>query len=270
MDLTPRDEILLLGRNLPVGETDNKTLCFFCGGGQSKEKSFAVTRTDKLTIKYICHRANCRERGTILVSGGGESTAKKEYKFEPNHYTGIVHELEFQDLEYLDTKYGLDLNAVQQAGWSKAPGRGFGMFMPVFGPLGAYRGAVVRREFDAKSKEVRSFKALDENWLCWYRTSHSQIVLVEDQISALKAARFATTVALLGAELTSDKLDEILQNSKGKIWLALDRDAHKATFDYLKRYRGYCNGNFNALMLSKDIKNMSYKDIGVLLNEKSA
>lgn len=252
---------------MEVGLTD-RLVCYFCNGGGTKEVSLAVTRVDSLNVKYICHRSSCGKRGSILVSGQGgeEHTQVATKKFVPNPYTGIVEDLQLEDLEYLDKKYEIDLNTVIQAGWMKAKGPGFGLLMPVFGPTGAFRGAMLRREFsDGKPKQVASYKQLDEPWICWYRTSHSQIVLVEDQISALKAAKFSTSVALLGTGLTTEKMDEILSVAKGKIWLALDRDAHRDTFDYLKRYRSYCNGNFQAYLLSKDIKNMPYKDIGNLL-----
>jgi hypothetical protein len=263
MELTPRERVLLLGKSLQVGETDNRTLCYFCDGGESKDKSFAVTRINSLTVKYKCHRAKCSKAGTVHLNGSGEEIQSVVKKFEPTPYNGQVMPLEYSDMDYLDGKYGLDLNKVIQAGWMKAPSPnpGFGLFLPVWGPTGALRGSIVRRETDGK-KEVRTYKILDEPWLCWYRTSFAQIVLVEDQISALKAASFATSVALLGAELTFEKMDEILAHAKGPIWLALDKDAHKKTFEYLKRYREYCNGNFNARLLSKDVKNMTYKEIG--------
>jgi hypothetical protein len=268
IELSPREQILILGQGMALDETRNET-CYFCNGGQNKDKgTLSITRVNNLTVKYLCHRVKCGKRGSIFLKGGhGEETSKQEYKFQPQHFQGQVTGLELSDFEYLESKYGLDLNNVIKAGWLRPANQsnGFSLLMPVFSPLGAQRGMVLRTEYADKPKYVRSFKAVDEPWLCWYRTSFSQIVLVEDQISALKAATFATTVALLGAELTPEKMDEILSHAKGKIWLALDRDANKKTFDYLKRYRAYCNGNFQAHLLSKDIKNMSYTSIGKLL-----
>jgi len=260
MELDPREKVLLLGKELEVGTTDNKTLCFWCNGGQSKERSFAVTRVNTLTIKYICHRDKCKERGTVHTNGSGESTASKA-RFVPTPYTGKASDLGYEDLSYLAEKYdGIDLKNALQAGWLKADGDNSFLF-PVWSPSGELRGHVLRRELSNGKKEVRSYKVRDEPWMCWYRTSHADVILVEDQISALKGASFATTVALLGAELSFEKMDEILSVARGNIWLALDKDAHKSTFEYLKKYRSYSNGRFNALLLRKDLKNMSYPDI---------
>lgn len=261
MELSPRDKIRLIGQELAIGFTDNKTLCVYCDGGDTKEKSFAVTRQDRMTIAYICHRASCDKKGFLYLEGGaGEEITKTG--FTPNPYRGQTQALEYEDLAFLDEKYDLDLDYVIKAGWCRAVEPGFALAMPVISPVGTIRGVVVKRTIESGRKYVNSYKIVDEPWICWYRTSFRDVVVVEDQISALKAARFASSVALLGAELSHKKLDEIKQVVKtGKIWLALDRDASAKTFDYLKRYRTYCNGNLNGLMLSKDIKDMSYQEI---------
>jgi hypothetical protein len=261
MELSPRDQIRVIGQSLAIGFTDNKTLCVYCEGGETKELSFAVTRQDRNTVAYKCHRASCDKGGYVYLDGGAGEEVTKVRVFTPNPYRGQTVALEYEDLAFLDERYGLDLEYVIRAGWVRAVEPGFALAMPVISPLGALRGLVVKRKLEDGRKYVNSYKIADEPWMCWYRTSFRDVVVVEDQISALKAARFATTVALLGAELSQSKVDEIKQVSKGKIWLALDRDATDKTFEYLRRYRTYCNGNLNGLMLSKDIKDMDYQTI---------
>lgn len=263
--LTPREKILLLGKSLSIGSTDNKELCFYCFGGESKERSFAVTRQDKSTVAYICHRAKCGRAGFVYLDGGAGEEITTTRVFSPNPYKGQTIALEYEDLTWLDNKYGLDLEYVIKAGWARAVESGFALAMPVLSALGGLRGLIVRRILEDGRKYINSYKLVDEPWLCWYRTAIRDVVVVEDQISALKAARFATSVALLGASLSYSKLDEIKQVAgAGKIWLALDKDASVNTLDYLKRYRTYCGGNLNGLMLSKDIKDMSYSEISKL------
>ncbi len=263
--LTPREKVLMLGKSLPIGTTDNRELCFYCDGGESKDRSFSVTRQDKLTVAYICHRAKCGKRGFVYLDGGSGEETTKVGIFNPNPYRGQTIALEYEDLSWLDNKYGLDLEYVVKAGWVRAIEPGFALAMPVLSPVGGLRGVVIRRVLETGRKYVNSYKIADEPWICWYRTAIRDVVVVEDQISALKAARFATSVALLGTALSYDKLDEIKQVAgPGKIWLALDKDASTNTLDYLRRYRTYCGGNLNGLMLSKDIKDMSYSEIAKL------
>jgi hypothetical protein len=199
------------------------------------------------------------------MNGQGEHGAQAPISklFKPNPYPRKVEMLDLEDLDYITSKYGIEAATVYQAGWYRTPEeRGFAFLMPVFGPLGELRGSVVRQEFENGKKEVRNYKILDGNFLCWYRTSFADVVVVEDQISAAKASKFATTVALIGAHLSPEKLSEIKQVAgKGKIFLARDKDATSMTFDDLKRYRALCDGNLNGLVLSKDLKNMSYEEI---------
>jgi hypothetical protein len=135
------------------------------------------------------------------------------------------------------------------------------LLMPVISPKGALRGHVLRVQKESGAKEVKSYKIVDEPWQCWYYHHDTDVVVVEDQISALKASSYCTAVALLGTELSQAKFEEILRVSKGRrIWLALDKDATKKGFEYLKRYRIFTDKLF-LLMLNKDIKNMSDKEL---------
>jgi hypothetical protein len=261
-ELPPRDKIRFIGQELAIGATDNRTLCVYCDGGTSHERSFAITRQDRYTVAYKCHRASCGREGYVHLSSGAGEEVQKTKVFTPNPYKGTTVALEYDDLAYLDETYDLDLEYVIKAGWARADEPGFSLALPVISPIGTLRGLIVRRKLEDGRKYVHSYKIVDEPWLCWYRTSFRDVVVVEDQISALKVAKYATSVALLGTHLSQEKIDEIRNVAKtGKIWLALDKDASNRTFEYLKQYRLYCNGNLNGLMLSKDIKDMSYPEI---------
>jgi hypothetical protein len=258
VDLTPRDEVLMLGKTLAIGYTVSGRLCPFCGGGQSKEHSFSVTRTEKIKVSYKCHRNKCGEEGHVMFDGSGASTAKIE-SFKPKVYQGYTQGFEYDDLAYLEKTYGIDLQLAMKAGWCRADGPGFALCMPVFSPLGKIRGVMIKREFPDGTKDCKGYKQVDEPWICWYRRSTSDVVVVEDQISALKGATFVTTASLCGVGLSQDKFDEIQATCKGTIWLALDPDARGRTFDYLKQFKS--QGSMKALMLPKDLKNMTYKEI---------
>jgi len=261
MELSPREKVLLIATHLAVGSSDASHLCTFCGGGEHKDKGFSVTRVDKIQVAYKCHRDKCGKSGYVFLNGGGgEETVVPS--FQPCPYRGMTSNFEYDDLVYLDNKYGLNLDYVIKAGWVKAqqPSGSFNIVMPVWGPTGKLRGHVVRRVLDHDKKEVRTYKIEPEPWLCWYRTSGADIVVVEDQISALKAAAFTTSVALLGTHLSLEKLTEIQIASKGNIYLAFDKDASKSSIEYFQKYRAICP-NLYVILLQKDLKNMDYGDI---------
>jgi hypothetical protein len=263
--MQPKDEIAKEGFALEIGRTISM-LCPFCEGGGSKEISLSVTRDSKYLLLYKCHRAKCGKPGAITCFGAGiDAVEVPVRKFTPNMYNLPVEALEIQDLEFITEKWKLDIEDILSVGWAKASKEhGFlPLILPVFSPTGACRGHVLRiqPESDAGKKEVRSYKILDEPWCCWYRSLDHHIVVVEDQISALRASEFCTSVALLGVNASEEKMEEIFRQARGRsIWLAFDKDATGEAFKYLKRYRAYCP-NLNVLMLPKDIKNMTTKEI---------
>lgn len=259
--MSPREELKLEGMAVAVGKTV-KMLCPFCEGGAGKEVSLSLTRLSKGTCSFKCHRAKCGKAGYINADGSGGDHEILANSFTPKPYPGKAHTLSLEDMQRLDEKYGLNLEMVYSAGWMMGDSASLQYIFPVFSPIGALRGHVTRTEKASGSKEIRSWKILDEPWLSWYRTAGRDIVVVEDQISALKACSFTTSVSLLGSSLSIEKMEEILTVAKGaKIWLAYDKDASSKTFEALKEYRALCDGNLNGLMLSKDVKNMTYEEI---------
>jgi len=268
--MLPKDEIASEGLSREIGETF-KMLCPFCEGGASKEVSLSVTRDSKYLVLYLCHRTKCGRRGAITAFGAGIDalTPSDPRKFTPNLYSRPISALEIQDLEYLNVKWHLDLDDMHDVGWAKASmEEGFlPLIMPVFSPTGACRGHVLRIQRKDDSKDVKSYKILDEPWCCWYRSIDANVVVVEDQISALRASEYTTSCAMLGTGLNTEKIEEILRVAgAGRIWLAFDKDATGEAFNYLRRYRPYCP-NLNVLMLQKDIKNMTDSELKKLLGD---
>jgi hypothetical protein len=260
--MEPRDQVRLEGFKLGVGESFSPDFCYFCKGGDNRDKrSLGITRDSKLVVLYNCSRAKCGVRGRILSGGGGDSTVvARPVQFTPNIYKGLVREPSIEELALLYDLWKVDLEDVYNAGWVVAAQEGghLPLIMPVISPTGVIRGHVLRVQHEDGSKTVRGFKAVDEPWLCWYVNNSDDIVVVEDQISALRAAEFCTSVSLLGAALAEEKFEEVLRvaGDKKRVWIALDRDALKKGLEFLKRYQLYCP-NLKLLVLTKDIKNMS-------------
>ena len=159
MELSPRDQIRVIGQSLAIGFTDNKTLCVYCEGGETKELSFAVTRQDRNTVAYKCHRASCDKGGYVYLDGGAGEEVTKVRVFTPNPYRGQTVALEYEDLAFLDERYGLDLEYVIRAGWVRAVEPGFALAMPVISPLGALRGLIVKRKLEDGRKYVNSYRS---------------------------------------------------------------------------------------------------------------
>jgi hypothetical protein len=247
------------GVKLSVGATKSMD-CPFCEGGDHHDKgTFSITRDSSHLLLYICHRAKCGARGRLVNARGansGEVTQQK--KFIPNPYKGTVQELSIDELALISDMWCVDLEDVYHAGWGLAGEDGLlPLIMPVISPTGVIRGHVLRVQKEDGTKTVRSFKVCDEPWLAWYVHNSNDIVVVEDQISALRASEFCTSVALLGAEISQDKFEEIVRVAGNKtIWLALDKDAVRKGFELLKRYRLYFP-NLNLLFIQKDIKSMT-------------
>jgi hypothetical protein len=262
--MTPRDIVKAEGFTLQVGSTKNID-CVFCEGGAHGDKNtLSVTRDSAGLVLYICHRAKCGTRGRILTLGAGYSTAAVGQKtFIPNPYKGMVREFTIEELSLMSDLWRVDLEDVHHAGWGVATQEGgyIPLIMPVVSPAGECRGHVLRVQNKDGSKTVRGFKVRDEPWLAWYITHSSDIVVVEDQISALRASEFCTAVALLGTEMSQDKFEEIVGLSGvRRVWFGLDRDALGTGLELLRKYRLYFP-NINLLMLPKDIKNMSTSEM---------
>lgn len=261
--MTPREVLKHEGFSIAVGTTRNID-CVFCEGGERADRNtLSVTRDSDHLVLYVCHRAKCGVRGRILLGGGGYQTTSPQRKFIPSPYKGTVQELTIDDMSYISDKWAVDLEDVFNAGWAVAAQEDvfLPLVMPVISPVGVIRGHVLRLQNKDETKTVKSYKVADEPWCAWYVQNSDDIVVVEDQISALRAAEFCTSVALLGVEMSQEKFEEIVRVAgTRKVWIALDRDAIRKGFDLLKRYRLYFP-NLNLLFIQKDIKNMSTAEL---------
>lgn len=261
--MTPRDQVKQEGFSLGIGETRSLD-CPFCEGGDHNDKrSLSITRASRNHVLYRCFRAKCPARGSVYGDGSGYSGGPNK-TFKPNPYGKKVKELEIAELAVLNDLWNLDIEGVYGSKWYLAVDeRGtLPLLIPVYSPTRSLRGHVLRLQYESGQKEIKSYKVADEPWMDWSAPSKGDVVVVEDQISRQRAAEFGVhSVAVLGTEITPEKFEEIIRVAGRKnIWLALDRDAVKKGFDYLKRYRLYCD-NLYLLLLPKDIKNMSDDEI---------
>lgn len=87
------------------------------------------------------------------------------------------------------------------------------------------------------------------------------IVLVEDQISAMKVAQVgAVGVALLGTNLTFDKIHELQQAAPTEVIVALDGDATQRAFDMVRNYSPAFR-SMRVAVLQQDLKDLQRNDV---------
>lgn len=257
--------IRLEGARLKVGETSNEIRCPFCDGGSSKDTNFYITRKRSNEAAYKCHRLSCSRAGYVALGpAASDINISRTDTFTPNPYVGETWELGDVKIKYLEERYGLTKELLDGARFIETNN---GLGMPVYGPTGACRGLVTRsRGYSGGKKIVRFFQEVDEPWMCWYRKAKDKsktLVILEDQLSALRLSSVFQTIALLGTGLQEEKVDEIrariMEGEISQIIVSLDKDATAKAIGYLQEYKHLLR-NYSSLFLSKDVKDMSSEE----------
>lgn len=133
--------------------------------------------------------------------------------------------------------------------------------MPAFSRLGVRTGFVLRSLTGAKPK-VLSFS--DSHAMAWYsEPTINQLVVVEDQLSAVRLSRHTAAVALMGTHLNPERVFELLASRASKIHLWLDADAFGLAVKYALEYK--C---FSIRKLERDIKNTPEPQLISILKEE--
>lgn len=268
---TERDSIELDYGRLGDGQTAAGQICPACKGGSSQEGSLSITRRGGLLL-FNCHRASCPFHGVIDVAGGGgRATLWSEEK--PRRTNIETYEIREATLRLLAVKYNVSIEVLRSAQlrWS---GDGDGHFgrrvcFPIYGPDFKERGTSYRSyEAGVKPKaiiELRSEGDVACSWYKWLRASPT-LILVEDQMSAIKLAPYVHSMALLGTHLSDAKADEIVAGKYDKVLISLDNDA---TYTAIKMQLTHRNKikNLYVAGLGKDIKDMSKGELDEYLRQ---
>jgi hypothetical protein len=235
-------------------------ICPKCNGGDSREGSFSVTRKD-VRLYFKCHRASCNFRGEARVGGGSVVHGPDRQPFRRSgreRYASLGKgPLPPEVAELLLTKYGLCSRDVSRGllRWSEAHSPdGYGrLILPILDHLGYPSGYVARKLDDQVGP--KTYTAAEQHEGAWYlnRTS-THLIIVEDQLSALRISRHLNAVALLGTNLSESTLKAIKAGRYTRIFLALDRDAYPLSIKMAIRHRAELP--LTVLRIPKDIKNM--------------
>lgn len=241
-----------------VSHPNGRYLCPLCSGGSGHEKSLTVWEEGWYKLAK-CHRASCdafSKSPIAFGTGDAEIAAPAPSTEVLRPYRADTYPICMYPnvLEAFKRKYGFDGQGILTCSWGDAP-----LIIPIFCPRGNIRGHVEKRGlFPGEQKLNRIWKAKEEPMLSWTRHNgyeFDSVILVEDQISALKYAAFTgmRAVALLGTNLTIQAVAEIQRNAK-HVTIALDADATAKAFRIARRW-GAAFSSCQVKILDKDIKN---------------
>lgn len=271
-DSYERATIELDYHSLADGVSATGRICPKCSGGDSKEGSLAVTRTGD-TLLFICHRASCGFRGRINLRGSTPSAAEQaaaraERGSGANRYASLgAGQLPKEVCQYLQERYeiGQLLQAKGLLRWTEkhSPSGHGRLVLPVIDHLGYPYGYVARKLDNQNGAKTYTFAENTEG--AWYmnRSSGRRLLIVEDQLSALKASQFVNAVALLGTNISEATLNAIKAGKYTDIYLALDADAFPKSIKLAVELRPHLK--LSVIRLRKDIKDMSKIEIHTLL-----
>lgn len=219
--------------SLAQGVSVSGRICPKCFGGRSNEGSLSVTRSD-YTLLYKCHRAACDFAGKVAVvsGGGGQPTVEHragerisgQARYEALGRSRIPEGIR----AWLAQKYHLSEYHFSKGGLSWTNRHSIGpiagrLVIPVADENMSIYGYTARKLDEQAGPKTLSF--FENKRGAWYfNPSSLDVIIVEDQLSAIRASKYLNAVAILGTDIPDAVLD-ILRDRAGKIFLALDKDA---------------------------------------------
>lgn len=229
--------------------------CPSCKGGSANEKTLSVTMRDGKLL-FICHRASCGVRGVVGVGSNVSSSMTTATPVSTRGAVGrwIVREstvLPPSVSKMLFNKYGITTahTTKWKIGWDLDTDR---LVLPVFSRRKELEGTTARSLSGASPKSISH---TEDGAMAWYlNPSSDSLIIVEDQLSAIRASDYMNAVALLGTNINEDRASLIRKGGYKDVFIALDKDAFNLTLNYSIKYRSTLK--LIPLKLEKDIKDM--------------
>lgn len=266
--------------DMAVDDQKSGLSCPNCNGGSNAELSLSVKRTAN-GVQYICHRNKCDWKGHIPMTAATLDPDRlyKEQKIYDGakKYYGKLENLPANVSMQLQSKYGLTDEEITKAGWLWSPDMDGGRIcMPIKARFGHNVGHSFRTLDKRKKPKNRIIiTSTQEPLLCWYRCADEKsrgaltftmpVVIVEDQISALKASRWCNAVALMGTNMNDQKVLELKKCLAPKFMLALDEDASVRAAELKRRYEDIFQSGLSVKLLKKDLKDSTDEEIKTAL-----
>ena len=251
--MTANDEIELEYGHLGDGERLAGQLCPYCRGGRSGERTLSVGRVGAKLV-YRCHRASCGRSGAT-GSGSFSPSSGERGSSRAGRGTPRTEELPSEIGDSLCRSYSINESEQDAAGLRFVPDSGR-LFLPVRDRLGNLKGYTTR---SLDGTGPKSLRFVDNQCRAWYPNPYSKIlVIVEDQLSAIRASSKFNAVALLGTHMTTEDVMEIRRAGYEQVVLLLDNDAFDKAVRYVVEFRPLLR--MTTHKLPKDIKNMTEEE----------
>lgn len=255
--------------------------CPFCDGGPEAETSLVLTIGDDGTF-YCCHRASCGEAGqlgsasaaSLLASRGSKVTRPKD-----TAYRGELLPLRFLERTYANTRW-LSVPRRDPAllpadvGLFTEASESFEIWV-VRNARGGRIGVQTRTMVGGK-KSVRSYKDDPTSGPLYHALFTGvptfRVWVVEDALSAAVLRSWNEgALALLGTYLDTGTAIEVCDRlGPSEIIVALDPGAEGAAELVSERFRAHTSGRVSTVYLNRDIKDMSYDQVGTLLASRGS
>lgn len=263
-----------------IGE-DVRTICPYCEGGTTNERSLSVRRVSETMATFVCYRSSCdlgHGKVAIFSEGGrvlkGKSDATTTSIKEP-----AIYPLSEAAIALLKKKYGLSEDQIRYGNIRLTYDQR--LVMPIRGPSNETPGLNIKKE-----KELyignREYASIPAKWkflrnrdaplAAWYRhkrynrKNSDDLVIVEDQLSALRLTEYTDSLAILGTDLLRPVIQDIRRQRYDTVWLALDNDAIKRAFEMRRRLQSELP-NLRVMFLEKDVKDMTEDELQEKITE---
>jgi hypothetical protein len=136
-------------------------------------------------------------------------------------------------------------------------------------PVRDYHGNIlgsVLRVLPGDNRKPKAKSHTEEGAIAWHvNPTTPGLIIVEDIFSAIRAADYISSVALLGTHLNDERIDQIRQAGLGPVYLALDADVYPQIIRYVQQFRSRLP--MVPLKLTKDLKNMEPKELELFMKE---
>jgi hypothetical protein len=270
-----RENIKLLALELEEGQSVT-CLCPKCRGGSTGEEKLSITRTSA-GLLYNCYRASCKFKGFVSSLPGSllpEPNNKKHKK--PHPFTRPLIPLPEDMVLYLMQKYNLTEKDIANNGLAYDVDYDR-LYLPIYNSLGYEIGGCAKKlgfkqhGNSQGSKNIIYYNDPDIQ-LLHFATKASElntIIVVEDQLSAIRVSKYGRGVALLGTNW-NDTTTVTLQKETRNIILALDADtwdkAVPLPIAIARKYSLFFD-TFKLVKVNKDPKDSTEEELQALFGD---
>lgn len=231
--------------------------CPSCG-----RDKLSITIREDGTRLFNCFRSSCNYRGASSPTGVVAPTIRPNHKIG-NPYGGVLDPPPANVLSLLNDEVGFTPQhvTISRPCYSYPMKR---VAFPLLSPSGSRQGYCLRSYTGAEPKALTYLNDNSSKLSYYHRFPDStSALLVEDIPSAVRAAIYMNSVALLGTSIPEYELHELAEQYSTVI-IALDKDA-TADAIRLQRSMSLLFREVNVLMLPCDIKDLTEEEVCDLL-----